>query len=72
MQAADDVTRAKLDIRDLLRGDTAKTWTIREIQDRIDGWSGTIVALALMDLRRNGEVETTEGLGIRVLALHDE
>ena len=71
-QAADDVIRAKLDIRELLRGDTTKTWTIREIQDRIDGWSGTIVSLALMDLRRSSEIVMTEDLGIRVLALHDE
>ena len=68
-QAAEDVTRAKLDIRELLRGNLDKTWTIRELQASIDEWSGTIVSLALMDMRRDGEVEMTDDLGIRVLKL---
>jgi hypothetical protein len=71
-QAADDVIQAKVDVREVLRGDTAKTWTIREVQDSIDGWSGTIVSLALMDMRRNGEVEMDNDLSIRVLALQTD
>lgn len=71
-QAADDVIQAKVEVREVLRGDTAKTWTFREVQDSVDGWSGTIVSLALMDMRRNGEVEMDNDLSIRVLALQTD
>lgn len=69
VHVASDVSAAKADIRALLRGDAARTWTIREVQDSIHAWSGTIVSLALMDMERHGEVETGADLGVRVLAL---
>jgi hypothetical protein len=70
VRAADDVTRAKMNIRAVLRADTGKTWTIREIQDRLSSWRGTIVHLALLDMRRQGEVEMGDDLAIRILALN--
>jgi hypothetical protein len=70
VRAADDVSRAKVDIRELLRCNTEKTWTLRAIQDSLSPWRGTIVHLALLDMRRHGEVEIGDDLAIRVLALH--
>jgi hypothetical protein len=72
VRAADDVSRAKMDIRGLLRGNTDETWTIREIQDRLSLWRGTIVHLALLDMRRQGEVEMGDDLAIRVLSLNTD
>jgi hypothetical protein len=69
VRAASDVSQAKVDIRELLRGHTGKTWTIREIQDCLSAWRGTIVHLALLDLCRQGEVEMGDDLAIRVLTL---
>jgi hypothetical protein len=72
VRAAEDVKNAKADIRKLLREHPAKFWTIREVQDRIDAWSGTIVSLALLDMRRSGELEMSDDLSIRVSALADD
>lgn len=72
MRAAEDVRSAKSDIRKLLREYPAKIWTIREVQDRIDAWSGTIVSLAVLDMRRCGEFEMSDDLSIRVSALADD
>lgn len=69
VRAADDVGRAKVDIRKL-GGDTDKTWTIREVQDSLSAWRGTIVHLALLDMSRSGEIEMGDDLAIRVVALH--
>ena len=69
VRAADDVSRAKVDIRDLLRGDADRTWTIREVQDKLSAWRGTIVHLALLDMSRSSEIEIGDDLAIRVVAL---
>ena len=63
--------RAKLAIRELLGRDANKTtWTIREVQDNLNAWRGTIVHLALLDMSRSGEIEMGDDLAIRVLALN--
>jgi hypothetical protein len=69
VRAADDVSRAKVDIRHLLCGDADRTWTIREVQDKLSAWRGTIVHLALLDMSRSGEIEIGDDLGMRVVAL---
>lgn len=69
VRAADDVGRAKVDIRELLGGDTQKIWTIRQVQDNLTGWRGTIIHLALLDMSRSGEIEMGDDLAIRVVAL---
>jgi hypothetical protein len=68
-RAAEDVAGAKIDIRWLLGQEPDRSWTVREIQDAIPGWSGTIVSLALMDMERSGEVATGVDLRVRVVAL---
>lgn len=68
-QAARDVEQAKGDIRALVTDDANRIWTLREIQERIDTWRGTVVSLALMDMERNGEVEVRNDLSVRVLTL---
>jgi hypothetical protein len=67
--AAQDVAQAKVDIRELLAEEPDRLWTVREVQDAISGWSGTIVSLALMDMERTGEVATGVDLRVRVVAL---
>lgn len=69
VEAAQEVDRAKVDIRALLAKDTERIWTVREIQEEVTGWRGTIVSLALMDMERTGEIETAEDFRIHVRIL---
>lgn len=69
VRAGDDVAQAKVAIRELLCGDLDRTWTIREVQDSLTGWRGTIVSLALLDMRRTGELEMGDDFAVRVRAL---
>lgn len=69
-RAADDVSAAKVEVRELLQTERETNWTFRAVQDRIDRWSGTIVSLALLDMRKAGEIEFADDLTIRVVALN--
>lgn len=55
-------------IRDLLAQDPTKAWTVREVQDRARTWSGTIISLALMDMRRCGEIDMGDDLRVKATA----
>jgi hypothetical protein len=68
-EAKKDVDLAKVDIRELLGQDTERIWTVRQIQDAITHWRGTIVRLALFDMERAGEIETAKDFRIHVREL---
>jgi hypothetical protein len=69
VEAAREVELAKVEIRALLAENTERIWTVREVQDAITGWRGTIVRLALFDLERSGEIETATDFSIHVAEL---
>jgi hypothetical protein len=55
-RAAESVSTAKGEIRDLLASDRERTWTVRDIQERLSHWRGTIIHLALLDMARHAEL----------------
>ena len=61
--------RAKGKIRELLRDSTDQTWTIRDIQESLSQWRGTIVHLAVLDMCRHGEVVLGDDLTVQVIGL---
>jgi hypothetical protein len=70
-RVAENVSRAKVDVRKLLDA-TDRAWTIRDIQAQLESWSGSIVYLAVLDMCRHGEVELEDDLTVRVIALHNQ
>lgn len=68
-RAAEDVTEAKGEIRTLLHSDPGRTWTIRDIQEKLSHWRGTIIHLAVLDMARHNELILGDDLTVEVVTL---
>lgn len=70
-QRAAEVVAAKQAIRQVLRGDPERTWTVPELQNAVRSrWTSSIVSLAFLALVDGGEIElgphlTARSSGVR-------
>lgn len=64
---AQEVQDARTAIRQFLEEyDDGQAWTFSKIQDRVTGWSSTLVSLALFSMLGDGELDVSGDLKVRL------